>query len=69
MAATDTATLQGQIQNALQSDPTLHNDNITIMPNMLEPNNLINVDHRKVESTEVSRVSLMPGSSETSAYF
>ena len=29
----DSATLQGQIQNALQSEPTLHNDNLSVNVN------------------------------------
>jgi hypothetical protein len=30
MGASNTAALQGQIQNALQNEPTLHNDNISV---------------------------------------
>jgi hypothetical protein len=30
VSVNDTATLQSQIQNALQSEPTLHNDNLSV---------------------------------------
>ena len=36
------------------------NDNMTVMTNMLDPNGLINVDTRKVESIEKSKISMMP---------
>jgi putative heme-binding domain-containing protein len=35
-------------------------NNMSIMTNMLDPNGLINVDHRKVETVEKSKVSMMP---------
>ncbi len=35
-------------------------DNMTVMTNMLDPNGLINVDQRKVESIEKSKISMMP---------
>jgi putative heme-binding domain-containing protein len=35
-------------------------DNMSVMTNMLDPNGLINVDHRKVESVEKSKISMMP---------
>ena len=38
----------------------LHGDNMTIMPNMLEPNKTIDVDRRKVETMQLSKLSLMP---------
>jgi putative heme-binding domain-containing protein len=38
----------------------LHGDAMTIMPNMLEPNSLVNVDRRKVEEMRPSPVSMMP---------
>jgi len=49
----DGKTVTGRIVN-------LHDNNITIMPNMLDPNHLINVDRRKVDTIENSRVSMMP---------
>ena len=38
----------------------LHDNIMHIMPNMMEPNTIINVDRRKVESIEPSKLSLMP---------
>ncbi len=38
----------------------LHDNNMSVMTNMLDPNNLTNVDSRKVESTEISKISMMP---------
>lgn len=38
----------------------LHGDNMSIMPNMLEPNTLVNVDRRRIESMETSKLSPMP---------
>ncbi len=38
----------------------LNGDNMSIMPNMMEPNKLVNVDRRRVESLETSKLSLMP---------
>jgi putative heme-binding domain-containing protein len=38
----------------------LNGDNMSVMPNMMEPNSLVNVDRRKVESLEISKLSLMP---------
>lgn len=38
----------------------LHDNIMHIMPNMMEPNTLINVDRRKVETIEISKLSLMP---------
>ena len=37
-----------------------HGDNITVMTNMLDPNGLTNVNAKQVESTEKSKVSMMP---------
>ena len=37
-----------------------HGDAITVMTNMLDPNHLTNVDHRRVEKIETSKVSMMP---------
>jgi len=38
----------------------LHGDSLHVMTNMLEPNNLTSVDQKKVESTVISKVSMMP---------
>jgi putative heme-binding domain-containing protein len=38
----------------------LHDNNIMVMPNMLEPNTIINIDARRIESREISKVSPMP---------
>jgi putative heme-binding domain-containing protein len=38
----------------------LNGDTIIIMPNMLEPNTLVNLDARKIEAKEISKVSPMP---------
>ncbi|MCE9529836.1 MAG: c-type cytochrome [Planctomycetes bacterium] len=38
----------------------LNGDTLIVMPNMLEPNTLINVDRKQVESIELSKLSLMP---------
>jgi putative heme-binding domain-containing protein len=35
-------------------------DNMIVMPNMLDPNGLVNVDANKVDSIEKSKVSMMP---------
>jgi putative heme-binding domain-containing protein len=37
-----------------------HGDNMQVMTNMLNPNGLVNVDQRKVESIEKSKISMMP---------
>jgi putative heme-binding domain-containing protein len=37
-----------------------HGDNMMVMTNMLDPNGLTNVNHKRVESIEKSKVSLMP---------
>jgi putative heme-binding domain-containing protein len=37
-----------------------NNDNMTVMTNMLDPNGLTNVDTKKVESIEKSKISMMP---------
>ncbi len=36
------------------------NDKMTVMTNMLDPNGLVDVDSRKVESIEKSKISMMP---------
>jgi putative heme-binding domain-containing protein len=38
----------------------LAGDSLTILPNMLEPNKLTTVDVRRIETQEVSKVSMMP---------
>jgi putative heme-binding domain-containing protein len=38
----------------------LHEDNLMVMTNMLDPNNLTTVNHKKVESITTSKVSMMP---------
>jgi putative heme-binding domain-containing protein len=38
----------------------LHNDNMMVMTDMLDPNGLVNVNARRVESNEKSNVSMMP---------
>lgn len=38
----------------------LNNDNIMVMPNMLEPNSLLSLDTRRIEAKSLSKVSLMP---------
>ena len=35
-------------------------DNLMIMPNMLDPSNVIAVDRKKIESLTESKVSMMP---------
>jgi putative heme-binding domain-containing protein len=35
-------------------------DNITVMSDMLDPNGLVEVNHKKVESVEKSKISMMP---------
>ncbi len=37
-----------------------HDDNITVMTNMLDPNGLVNVKAGKVDTIEKSKVSMMP---------
>ncbi|HEV3146696.1 MAG TPA: c-type cytochrome [Gemmataceae bacterium] len=50
---TDGKTVVGRIVN-------LHNDNLTIQTDMRDPNSLVNVDRKKIESMEQSKVSMMP---------
>ena len=48
-----TMTVTGRIVN--------HNaDNMIVMTNMLDPNGLVNVNQRRVESVEKSKISMMP---------
>ena len=53
IATSDGKTITGRIVN-------LHGDSLSVMTNMLDPNGLVNVDRRKVESMETSKVSMMP---------
>lgn len=53
IATSDGKTVTGRIVN-------LHGDNMTVMTNMLDPNGLTNVDRRRVEAMEPSKVSMMP---------
>jgi putative heme-binding domain-containing protein len=38
----------------------LHDNNIILMPNMLEPNTLATIDARRIEKKEISKISPMP---------
>jgi putative heme-binding domain-containing protein len=38
----------------------LHGDSLHVMTNMLDPNTLTSVDQKKVESKEISKISMMP---------
>src|SRR5262249_31786824 len=38
----------------------LSGDSMTIMPNMMEPDNTVNVDRKRIESMETSKISPMP---------
>ena len=53
IATSDGKTVTGRIVN-------LHGDGITVMPNMLDPNGLVNIDRRRVEHMEPSKTSMMP---------
>jgi putative heme-binding domain-containing protein len=53
ITTTDGKTVTGRIVN-------LHDDNWSVMTNMLDPNGLVNVNRKKVESVEKSKVSVMP---------
>jgi putative heme-binding domain-containing protein len=53
ISMTDGKSVTGRIVN--------HNgDNITVMTNMLDPNGLVNVNAKKVDTIEKSKVSMMP---------
>jgi putative heme-binding domain-containing protein len=49
----DGKTVTGRIIN-------YHDDNMSVLINMLDPNGLVNVSRKKVESIEKSKVSMMP---------
>jgi putative heme-binding domain-containing protein len=53
ITTTDGKVITGRIVN-------LHDNNMSVMTNMLDPNHLTSVDARKVESTEISKISMMP---------
>jgi putative heme-binding domain-containing protein len=53
ITTTDGKTVTGRIVNH-------HDNNISVMTDMLDPNGLVNVNARKVESMEKSKVSMMP---------
>jgi tRNA(Ser,Leu) C12 N-acetylase TAN1 len=53
VTTTDGKVVVGRIVN-------LNDNNIMINTNMLDPNALVSVDTRKIESKEVSKVSMMP---------
>ena len=50
---TDGKTVTGRIVNH-------HDNNIVVMTDMLDPNGLVNVNAKKVESAQLSKVSMMP---------
>jgi putative heme-binding domain-containing protein len=53
ITTTNGKTITGRIVN-------YDGDNMSVMTNMLDPNGLVKVDHRKVESVEKSKISMMP---------
>ena len=53
VTTTDGKTVTGRIVN-------LNGDGVILMPNMLDPNNLVTIDRKKVDTIETSKVSLMP---------
>jgi putative heme-binding domain-containing protein len=53
ITTTDGKTVTGRIVNYFD-------DNMAVMPNMLDPNDLVTVNSKKVESIEKSKVSMMP---------
>ena len=53
IATNDGKVITGRIVN-------LHGDNLMVMTNMLDPGGLTQVDRKKVESMETSKVSMMP---------
>jgi putative heme-binding domain-containing protein len=53
ITTTDGKTVTGRIVN-------YSGDNMSVMTNMLDPNGLVNVSHKKVESIVKSKVSMMP---------
>jgi putative heme-binding domain-containing protein len=53
IVTTDGRTVTGRIVNYA-------GDGMSVMPNMLDPNGLVNVSHKRVESIEKSNVSMMP---------
>jgi putative heme-binding domain-containing protein len=53
IATTDGKTVTGRIVN-------LQGDSVMVNTNMLDPNKLVNVDRRRIEAMETSKVSMMP---------
>jgi putative heme-binding domain-containing protein len=53
ITTTDGKIITGRIVN-------LHDNTLSVMTNMLDPNNLTNVDQRRVESMTHSKISMMP---------
>jgi putative heme-binding domain-containing protein/uncharacterized protein (TIGR03067 family) len=53
LTTTDGKVVTGRIVN-------YHGDNMVVMTDMLDPNGLVNVNQKKVESVEKSKVSMMP---------
>jgi putative heme-binding domain-containing protein len=53
ITTTDGQVITGRIVN-------LHDNNLSVMTNMLDPNGLRNVDRRKIDTMEKSKVSMMP---------
>ncbi len=53
ITTTDGRVITGRIVN-------YHGENMAVLTNMLDPNALVNVDRRKVESMALSKVSMMP---------
>ncbi len=53
LTTTDGKTVTGRIVN-------YDGDKMSVMTNMLDPNGLVTVNHKKVESVEKSKISMMP---------
>ena len=53
ITTTDGKSVTGRIVN-------YSGDSISVMTNMLDPNGQVNVNHKKVESVEKSKISMMP---------
>jgi putative heme-binding domain-containing protein len=57
-AAVEITTTDGQV--VVGRIVNLHDNNLSVMTNMLDPNGLMNVDRRKIDTLEKSKVSMMP---------
>jgi len=53
ITTTDGKVVTGRIVN-------YNGDNMIVMTNMLDPNGLVNVNQRRVEAVEKSKISMMP---------